>query len=362
MNKLTCKPYNNNNTSKITLYPKPFLKWVGGKTQIIDVLLKEFPSEINHYHEIFLGGGSVLFALLWSIKKGNIKIKGNIYAYDINEPLIYVYKNIQSTVNYKLVFQEIQKLITCYQCSASVYNKEEVNRAPKNIEEATKNKENYYYWIRSEYNKSSLSEKKTPIGSAMFIFLNKTCFRGLFRVGLNGFNVPFGNYLNPEIINKQHLDEIHDLIQNVVFECCDFRLSLKKNIDSSSSSSSSNNFIYLDPPYAPENATSFVKYNENGFPKESHLDLFNCIHDLTNANEKIIMSNADVSLVRENFTNDNDNSCINDNNNNDNDFKKKYNITSILCKRAINSKNPEAKAKEVIIKNYLFIQTSNDSK
>jgi DNA adenine methylase len=171
----------------------------------------------------------------------------------------------------------------------------------------------------------------------MFIFLNKTCFRGLFRVGPNGFNVPFGNYLKPEILNKQHLYEIHDLIQNVVFECCDFRLSLM-NIDSKTSSSSSDDFIYLDPPYAPENATSFVKYNENGFPKESHLDLFNCIHDLTKINKKIMMSNADVSLVRENFMNDND--------------KKNYNITSILCKRAINAKNPEAKAKEVIIKNY----------
>ena len=348
MKKITCKHQT---------YPKPFLKWVGGKTQIIDTIIKEFPSEMNHYYEIFLGGGSVLFALLWSVKNGNIKLKGNIYAYDINEPLIYVYKNIQSSVNCKLVFHEIQKLISDYQSSASVFNKEEVNRRPKNIQEATKNKENYYYWIRSEYNKSSLSEKKTPIGSAMFIFLNKTCFRGLFRVGPNGFNVPYGNYLNPEIINKQHLDEIHDLIQNVVFECCDFRLSLSLSLKNVVY----DDFVYLDPPYAPENATSFVKYNENGFSKESHLDLFNCIHDLTNANIKIMMSNADVSLVRENFVNDNDNSCIKDNDN-DNILKKKYNITSILCKRTINSKNPEAKAKEVIIKNYLFIQASNVSK
>ena len=333
MNKLTCKPHNN--TSKITLYPKPILKWVGGKTQIIDTLIKEFPLEINHYHEIFLGGGSVLFALLWCVKNEIIKIKGNIYAYDINEPLIYVYKNIQSTVTCEVVYQEIQKLLLDYQASASVYKKEDVNRAPKNIEEAKKNKENYYYWIRSEYNKSSSSEQKSPIGSAMFIFLNKTCFRGLFRVGPNGFNVPYGNYSNPEIINKQHLDKIHDLIQNVVFECCDFRLPLKNIVGDS-------DFVYLDPPYAPENATSFVKYNENGFPKGNHHDLFNCIHNLTNRNIKFMMSNADVCLVRENFI---ENSCKND-------YKKKYNITSILCKRAINSKNPEAKAKEVIIKNY----------
>lgn len=335
MNKYNCK------TQEVAI-PKPFLKWVGGKTQIIDILMKEFPREINHYHEIFLGGGSVLFALLWCVKKENIKINGNIYAYDINEPLIYVYKNIQSIVNCPIVYEEIQKLLVDYHDSASFYNKEQVNRAPKNIEEAKRNKENYYYWIRSEYNKSSLSEKKTPFGSAMFIFLNKTCFRGLFRVGPNGFNVPYGNYSNPEIINKQHLDEIHDLIQNVVFECCDFRLSLLKNVVANNVGDS--DFVYLDPPYAPENASSFVKYNENGFPKESHLDLFNFIHDLTKINKKIMMSNADVSLVRDNFA------YINDEN--DYYLKKKYNITSILCKRAINSKNPEAKAKEVIIKNY----------
>jgi DNA adenine methylase len=341
MNKLTCK---SNTTSVTGSYPKPFLKWVGGKTQIIDTLLKEFPSEMNNYHEIFVGGGSVLFALLWGVKKGNIKINGNIHAYDINEPLIYVYKNIQSTLHVELVYQEIQKLLKNYQESSSVYTKEQINRTPKTLEEAKKNKENYYYWIRSEYNKFSLSEKKTPLGSAMFIFLNKTCFRGLFRVGPNGFNVPFGNYLNPEILNKQHLYEIHDLIQNVLFECCDFRCSLKNNCLIHNSDL---DFIYLDPPYVPEKATSFVKYNENGFNKESHLELFNWIHELTKINKKIIMSNADVSLVRETFD------CLIDNgNDNESEFKKKYNIISILCKRAINAKNPESKAKEVIIKNY----------
>jgi DNA adenine methylase len=134
---------------------------------------------------------------------------------------------------------------------------------------------------------------------------------------------------------------IHDLIQNVLFECCDFRssLSIKNfNVD---------DFIYLDPPYVPENATSFVKYNENGFNKENHLELFNSIHEVTKINKKIIMSNADVSLVRETFD------CLIDNeNDNESEFKKKYNIISILCKRAINAKNPESKAKEVIIKNY----------
>ena len=307
------------NIKKIN-YPKPILKWVGGKTQILDKLIVEFPTEINNYHEIFLGGGSVLLTLLSYVKNGIIKIHGNIHAYDLNEPLIYIYKNIQS--NHKKLYNEIQKLIIEFNFCGD----DKINRKPKNIDEAKLAKENYYYWIRSEYNKLSIIDKKTIIGSSMFIFLNKTCFRGVFRVGPNGFNVPYGHYNNPEIINKEHLDEIHDLIQNVKFECCDFNTSLN-NIEL-------NDYIYLDPPYAPETKTSFVKYTENGFNLDTHTQLFKLIHTLTETNKKIMLSNADVSLVRDNFTN------------------KKYNIDSILCKRSINSKKPDSKTKEVIIKNY----------
>lgn len=309
------------NYNKITI-SKPILKWVGGKTQILDKLIVEFPTNINNYREIFLGGGSVLFALLSYVKNGIIKIHGNIYAYDLNEALIYVYKNIQT--NHNELYNEIQKIIVEFTSCGDG----EINRAPKNIHEAKLSKENYYYWIRSQYNNLSFTDKKTVIGSAMFIFLNKTCFRGVFRVGPKGFNVPYGHYNNPEIINKAHLDEIHELIQNVIFECYDFNISLNSdNVEP-------NDYVYLDPPYAPETDTSFVGYTENGFNIDNHNNLFKLIHNLTETNKKIMLSNADVTLVRDNFTN------------------KKYNITPILCKRSINSKNPEAKAKEVIIKNY----------
>ena len=299
---------------------KPFLKWVGGKTQIVDKLIIKFPNEINNYHEIFLGGGSVLLTLLSYVKNGDIKINGNIYAYDLNEPLIYLYKNIQK--DYNELYNEIQKIIIQF----NLCGDGEINRKPKNINEAMISKENYYYWIRNEYNKLSIIDKNTIIGSSMFIFLNKTCFRGIFRIGPNGFNVPYGHYINPEIINKEHLKEIHNLIQNVVFECCDFNKSL--------TIVEQNDFVYLDPPYAPEKNTSFVGYTENGFNIENHNNLFKLIHILTDTNKKIMLSNADVSLVRENFTNE------------------KYNTFSVLCKRSINSKNPQAKANEVIIKNY----------
>ena len=300
--------------------PKPILKWVGGKTQIIDKLIPNFPVEINNYREAFLGGGSVLLTLLSYVKNGIIKVHGNIYAYDLNEPLIYIYKNIQT--HHNELYDKLQTIITEFnECGDG-----EINRKPASIEEATIAKENYYYWIRSEYNKLCLTDKKGILCSAMFIFLNKTCFRGVFRVGPRGFNVPYGHYKNPEIINKEHLEEIYNLIQNVVFECCDFNTSL--------TIVEPNDFVYLDPPYAPETNTSFVGYTENGFNIENHNNLFKLIHKLTETNKKLILSNADVSLVRENFTN------------------KKYNTVSILCKRSINSKNPDAKAKEVVIKNY----------
>jgi DNA adenine methylase len=305
------------------IIPKPILKWVGGKTQIINKIIIQFPKEINNYYEIFLGGGSVLLALLTYIKNDIIKIHGNIYAYDLNEALIYTYKNIQS--NHNELYDELVKIITIFN---SCPINDNINRKPNDIEEAMINKENYYYWIRSEYNKLCSDDKKTIIASAMFIFLNKTCFRGVFRVGPNGYNVPYGHYNNPEIINKNHLDYINLLIQNVIFECLDFNVSLNRDnfeID---------DFIYIDPPYAPEKTTSFVKYTDNGFDINNHHKLFILIHRLTQNNIKLILNNSDVSLIRDNFTNE------------------KYNITSILCKRSINSKNPESKSKEVMIKNY----------
>ena len=298
---------------------KPFLKWIGGKTQILDKIISEFPLQINNYHEIFLGGGSVLLALLTYIKEGIIKINGNIYAYDINEPLVYVYKNIQ--INYQELYNETQKIIEYYNSCENG----EINRNPKNINEAKKSKENYYYWIRNEYNKLNNEDKKTIVGSSMFIFLNKTCFRGIFRIGPKGFNVPYGHYNNPEIINKEHLYKIKILIKDVIFECCDYTKSLT-NIQK-------NDYIYLDPPYVPEKNTSFVKYTQNGFNNENHIKLFNLIHKISDEN-KIMLSNSDVKLVNDNFNNE------------------KYNIISVLCKRTINSKNPNSKTNEVIIKNY----------
>jgi hypothetical protein len=148
-------------------------------------------------------------------------------------------------------------------------------------------------------------------------------------------NWSFGNYNAPQIINKFHLDEVHDLIQNVVFQHMDFSQSL--------STVRSNDFVYLDPPYAPINNLSFVKYMEDGFNIDKHLQLFNLCHTMNGNNIKFMMSNADVKLIRDNFCR----SIEELNGETDN-----YKIVSIDCRRRINSKRPETTAKEVIITNY----------
>ena len=227
-----------------TKFQKPFLKWIGGKTQMIHTLMDKFPAEMNNYHEPFLGGGSVLFALLSLQKENKIVIKNKIYAYDINVLLINVYKNIQT--NKDALFGYITSYITEYHNITGT----EVNRKPLRMEDAKTSKESYYYWIRQLFNKM---DKTTIECSAIFMFLNKTCFRGMYREGPNGFNVPYGHYKKtPTIITKEELDYISDLMKDVVFLQSDFCKSVQ-NIRSG-------DFVYLDPPYAPETENSFVGY------------------------------------------------------------------------------------------------------
>jgi DNA adenine methylase len=301
-------------------FQKPFLKWVGGKTQILSEILKKFPTEINTYHEIFLGGGSVLLGILTLVNENIINIK-EIYAYDINKPLIYLYKNIQTKVNEFI--KEITKIVDEYNNVTG----EIINRKPKNINEAKTSQESYYYWIRQQYNKLNENEKTTVIGSAYFLFLNKTCFRGIFRLGPNGFNVPYGHYKNPAIFSTENIKTISKLIKNVNFINSSFEQSLlnvKKN-----------DMIYLDPPYVPLNATSFVGYTADGFEGTMHKKLFEMLEELKNKNINWMMSNSDTTLVLDSFK----------------DIKK-YIIEKILCRRAIHSKKPESKTNEVIIKSF----------
>ena len=292
---------------------KPFLKWVGGKTQIIEDIINKIPSKINNYHELFLGGGSILLAVLSLQRDNKIEIKEKVYAYDLNESLINVYNNIK--FNKDELYDSINELWTTYDS----INGNVTNRNPNNINDAKTSKESYYYWIRKKYNEI---DNNSVEHSAMFIFLNKMGFRGLYREGPNGFNVPYGHYKKtPQMLSKDELNNISDLIKDVEFQCLDFNDSISRvNKD---------DFVYLDPPYAPETETSFVGYTKDGFNLESHINLFNKIKNKKHI--KFVMSNAKVDLVMEYF----------------NDYK----CEDVIARRAINSKNPESTTIEVIIYN-----------
>ena len=296
------------------LLQKPFLKWVGGKTQIINAIIDKLPKEMNNYHELFLGGGSVLFAVLSLQKQNTIVIKNKIYAYDINKHLIDVYRTIQHNKD------SLFEYITAYMNEYDGITGAEINRKPTNIQEAKTSKESYYYWLRSKYNK--MSNENIIERSALFMIINKTCFRGMYREGPNGYNVPYGHYkTTPTIITKTELNNISELIQNVEFVHSDFISSIKN--------AKRDDFVYLDPPYAPENSKSFVGYVADGFSLETHKRLFDEVKKMGNNNIKFVMSNAKVDLVT--------------------DYFKDYKQVDILARRAINSKNPGATATEVMI-------------
>lgn len=298
--------------------PRPLLKWVGGKGQIIDKLLKNVPKKINNYHEIFVGGGSVLIMILWAREKGLITIEGSINVYDLNKALIGTYINMKGKKD--KLFKETNKLETVFNSCKL----DKGDRKPTTEEEALKSKESYYYWIRQQYNEQE--DKLSVLSSAYFIFLNRTGFRGMYREGPNGYNIPYGNYKNPKILDKDELKYISSLISDVNFIHSDFSESLNGIQDD-------DNFVYLDPPYAPENEKSFVGYTKDGFGIEQHELLFNLSKTVSEKN-KIMMSNANVQLIRDNLS------------------PEIYNYEVVSCRRAINSKDPGARTEEVIITNY----------
>ncbi len=273
---------------------KPLIKWVGGKHKLLHHLLTKFPTTINNYHELFLGGGSVLLGVLSAQENKKITIKGKLYAYDSNPVLIEFYKAIQS--NWKELYETIMK----------------IKKAGEKVED-----KEYYYYIRQLYN----SRDDTDMARiAEFVYLNKTCFRGIFRLNKSGgFNVPHGNYKNPKIADPIEFEKVSKSIQNVEFICSDFE---KVNIRSKK------DFVYMDPPYVPEKKDSFVSYDKVGFTEEKHNALFDkCIKMKC----KWMMSNSNTEPVREKL--------------------KKFNIVEIDARRAINSKNPAAKTKEVVVYN-----------
>jgi DNA adenine methylase len=299
--------------------PKPLLKWVGGKGQIIDTILARFPKKIINYHEPFLGGGSVLMGMLWLQREGHLTVNGHIYAYDLNPALIGFYQNVKDVPD--KLYKAVKKISDVYMACET---EGPVNRCPSTLQEAKSSKESYYYWIRQQYNQPKA--KTSVISSARFLFLNKTGFRGMYREGPRGFNIPYGHPKNPCILDPEALTQTSSYIQGVTFTHCDFQKVFE-------GITGSDNMIYLDPPYAPESDTSFVGYTKDGFPMDNHLGLFQRINEQSPDNH-LMMSNSDVPLVRENLSEDH------------------YTFEVVSCRRAINSKNPGAKTNEVILTTY----------
>ncbi|MHA1917949.1 MAG: DNA adenine methylase [Candidatus Ranarchaeia archaeon] len=233
---------------KITNFPKPFLKWVGGKRQLISQLADFVPTNFNRYFEPFTGAGAFFFYLL--PEKATLV--------DTNKELINTYQVIRDNVIG--LIDSLKK---------------------------HKNEENYYYKIRNldrnqqEFNRSSKIEK-----ASRTIFLNKCCFNGLYRVNQKGqFNSPFGRYKNPTICDEKNLKYVSKILKKTTLSSGDFT----KILDTASK----NDFIYFDPPYVPiSDSSNFTSYTKNGFNINDQIRLFNTFKELDRRGCKIMMSNS----------------------------------------------------------------------
>ena len=290
---------------------KPFVKWVGGKGQLVSQLEKHIPAKgekvLTKYAEPFVGGGALLFNIL---SKYNFE---EIYIGDINKELINAYNVIKNNV------EELITLLAKMQ--QTFYHLDEDGR------------KNYYYDARNRFNSLILNKDTATEKTSLFIFLNKTCFNGLYRVNKKGqFNVPMGAYKNPTICDEKNLRNVSEALQNVTIVCGDYSLS-KDFIDKDT-------FVYLDPPYRPISETAgFTAYNADCFDDNEQIRLARFIDEINLSGAKIMLSNSDPQNV----------------NPEDTFFEelyKAYTINKVEATRAINSKgDSRGKVKELLICN-----------
>lgn len=269
----------------------PFLKWAGGKGQLLKQYEEFFPSDFNNFFEPFIGGGAVFFYLF---NAGRLQDRKKIFLIDSNEELINCYSVIK---------EDVEKLI-------------KILNSPKFI-----NREETFYKIRAEEPKEKFER------AARTIYFNKTCFNGLYRVNSKGkFNVPFGGYKNPLICNSRNLVAVSLALQNVEILCGDFDkcLEFAKRED----------FIYFDPPYQPLNKTSsFTSYTKEPFGEKEQVKLSKIFRELDKIGCKVMLSNSDTSFIRKLYKN--------------------FRIEVVLAKRAINCKaSGRGAIKELVILNY----------
>lgn len=253
---------------------RPFLKWAGGKSKLISQYEEFFPKAFTNYYEPFLGGGAVFFYL----KQTRPEFKAVLT--DINADLINTYI---------LVRDRVEELIDRLKEHQRNHNKD------------------YYYDLRSFHNLTGLE------AAARFIYLNKTCFNGLYRVNPKGeFNVPVGRYKDPKICNPDLLYAVSESLQNVEIAERSFDTVLDY-------AKSSEDFVYFDPPYYPlSNTSEFTGYTRNSFGKEDQIRLKEVFAKLADRGVKVMLSNSDCEFIRELYED--------------------FNIEKILAARYINCK------------------------
>lgn len=269
----------------------PVVKWVGGKRQLLDEITPRLPERITSYCEPFLGGGAVLFAVQPSKAIVN----------DLNEDLIAVYEVIRDDVD--LLIEDLKK---------------------------HENDAEYFYAMRDKDRDKEIYQSMSKVERASrLIYLNKTCFNGLFRVNSSGeFNSPFGHYKNPNIVNEPVLRAVNKYFSTNSISFCneDFAVTLERV--------GKGGFVYLDPPYDPVSDTaSFTGYNKGGFDRSEQMRLKQCCDELTKRGVKFLLSNSATAFIK--------------------DLYKDYDISVVQAKRAINADASKRGAiEEVLIRNY----------
>jgi len=299
---------------------KPFLKWVGGKTQLLEAFSSRLPTHIiksrviDSYIEPFIGGGAMFFFL-----KRYFDVKES-FLFDINKELIVGYKAIKN--DHKKLIDELCSIEDLF------------------LEKTEDNRKEFFYQMRDEYNSQMHDFDYDNYNSdwieraKYLIFLNKTCFNGLFRQNKSGgFNVPFGRYKKPTICDKNNLEEVSKALRNTEIFCADFTESesyIKKG-----------SFIYFDPPYRPLNKTStFTSYSKDGFFDEDQIRLADFFKKLDNKGTYLMLSNSDPK-------NEDPNDEFFDN------LYNGYNIERVPAKRFINCDASKRGAiNEIIVRNY----------
>jgi DNA adenine methylase len=270
--------------------PRPFIKWVGGKRQLLPELQSRFPERFSAYVEPFIGGG----ALLWTLEPGRYRIVLG----DYNEELINLYRQVQT--NPGKLLKEVAK---------------------------HKNEEEYYYALRAVDRSSGYKRRSAIYRAARFLFLNKTGFNGLYRVNQKGYNnVPFGKYRTPKIADSENIMACSKHLEDVTILCGDFE-GVAEHITPDA-------FVYLDPPYAPLSATSsFTGYTDKGFDADMQFRLKEFCDHIDRQGARFMLSNSSAPLIY--------------------DLYSEYNIEEVQAKRAINCVGSKrGNVTELIVRNY----------